>query len=633
MSPPSQRERVPTAVLTGHSLPKPALSLDSSLTLATLTPRSESPSTPTSNSPDTLSFSSDLKGDRPNAQTQIRTQNRYLILSFLLSPVGYSFCRPDRRLKRFKGKDPARSSRRLRSAIIDPEEYSEWFRSTTKHDSNTRYPLFSTHPNDLPSASRAAIRGFVLAFVTGTAIDVVLPAILKQKFKGLARKIFIDNASVRSLGFSVGGFAFLYQILFRQLTVLLCEKKNLFNLSTLPRTTNRIDSGIGIQNLDQESSVSEHDGETSSKSMHRRKWLPAMIAAWLASPAYALIPEQTRRLTLALYFLTYAGEVAFAALEKNGYTAWMPSWLGIWILFPISSSQTVHTFINHGDCFPDAFRKVIMSQCSPYLAAPKGLIPKGAAGTYPSAANLLADMSKYLQTGSYNSVPTLPGDALSPAWAAANAGGPSLFPLSEHCLPALRATEGMGHPTALCRLFHPQSGSCSRTALDVAGRNMKWALKLYSTLAVLTFALRGGNVFKNGVKNYFIKTILATIRSAVCTWGMAVTAFPLLCIMDRYLPNNFLPTKRTYVNGFLGGLWILVESQQRQAALTLYYTRFMLESIWRRLVKAGLVKNIRQGETLLFGLSIGVIMGIYESMPQLQRKSFIQSALDKLFRD
>lgn len=77
----------------------------------------------------------------------------------------------------------------------------------------------------------------------------------------------------------------------------------------------------------------------------------------------------------------------------------------------------------------------------------------------------------------------------------------------------------------------------------------------------------------------------------------------------------------------------MIESQQRQSALTLYYTRYMLESMWRRLVKAGYAKNIRHGETLLFGLSMGVIMAIFETMPTLQRKSFIETALRKMFTD
>lgn len=182
--------------------------------------------------------------------------------------------------------------------------------------------------------------------MAGTAVDVVLPAVLKQKFNGILRKI-LTNSSALSLGASAGGFAFLYRILFRQLTVLLKQMKQSQPLS---QRTSRIDSGIGFQlaaNLNEQ-------GATINK-IDRQKWVAAMVAALLASPAFALIPQQGRQLTLALYFLTYAGEAAYAALEHKGYTAWMPSWLGIWVLFPISPSQTIHTFVHHNDCSPVSF--------------------------------------------------------------------------------------------------------------------------------------------------------------------------------------------------------------------------------------------------------------------------------------
>ncbi|KAG0336911.1 hypothetical protein BG000_006034 [Podila horticola] len=420
--------------------------------------------------------------------------------------------------------------------------------------SDSSFPVLSTHPNDLPSASRAALRGFLLAFMAGTAFDVVLPAVLKQKFNGIFRKT-LTNSSALSLGASAGGFAFLYRILFRQLTVLLKQTKQ---SQPLTQRTSRIDSGIGFQlaaNLNEQ-------GATTNK-IDRQKWVAAMVAALLASPAFALIPQQSRQLTLALYFLTYAGEVVYAALEHKGYTAWMPSWLGIRVLFLISSSQTIHTVVHHYDCFP-------------------GFDPVAAGGSYPSTTDVFTGMTNYMQSG-YNSVPTLGGSSTL----SAAVDGASQFLVPQSCLPSLNFTEGMGHRTAMCRLFHPHSASCSGSMTMLAKGDVKLALKMYSTLAVLTFLVKGGNVFQHG----------------------------------------------TYLNGFLGGLWIFGESQQRQTALALLYTRFMLESMWRRLVKARYAKNIRHGEVLLFGLSMSVVMAIFETMPTLQRKSFIESALRKIFRD
>ncbi|KAG0339740.1 hypothetical protein BG004_006697 [Podila humilis] len=470
-----------------------------------------------------------------------------------------------------------------------------------QQDSQAFIPLLSTHANDLPSAARAAIRGFLLAFLAGTAIDIVLPAIMKQKFKGLGQKILYDNRSSYSLGTSAGAFAFLYRILFRQLIVLMQQQQlqhKSCGTATTTTTTPRTDSAIDLVGIHESEDVQySKDTSTNNKNtatkINRQKWIAAMAAAFLASPAFALIPQKSRQLTVALYFVTYAGEVIYAALEHKGLTAWMPSWLGIWILFPISSSQTVHTFVHHGDCFPDAFRKLILGQCSPFIVRPKGFDAVASGGPYPNSNDVLSSVTNYMQSG-FNSVPTLAAamtTTTTTATTTINSGTAALatsqFKIPDSMLPVLKMTEAMGHPMAMCRFFHPTSESCSSSAVALAKYNMKWALKLYSTLAVLTFVLRGGNVFKRG----------------------------------------------TYLNGFLGGLWILVESQQRQSALTLYYTRFMLEAVWRRLVKAKVVRNIRHGESLLFGLSMSVIMAIYETIPTLQRKSFIESALQKIFED
>ncbi|KAG0048563.1 hypothetical protein BGZ83_006471 [Gryganskiella cystojenkinii] len=505
--------------------------------------------------------------------------------------------------------------------------------------SDSSHPLLSSHPGDLSSATRSAIRGFILAFIAGSILDVLFPAVLKQKFKGLGHRLFFGNQSSVALGASAGGFAFCYKILFRHITLFFDRVTKSFPYEQL-KSSMRIDSGVDLD-LDGEQVQGQEEnanGIIESK-LSSRKWVPAALAALLASPAFALIPGQARRLTMAMYFLTYAGEVTYSALEFKGLTQWLPSWFGIWLLFPISAGQTIHTFFHHGDCFPLAFRKVIMSQSNPYLVRPRGYDAK-TLGPYPEGEHVFIALSNYARARAYNA--HLPASAIQPelsdtatavsslATVAATAGS-FLVPSSTESV--LRHTEGMGHHSALCRFFHPNTPSCSAAAMTLAGRYMKFALKLYGTLAVLAFLAKGGNVVKHGYLNYFKRSGIATVKSAVSTWGMMVTSFSLLCTMDRYLPATFMPTKRLYLNGFLGGLWILVESPQRQSALTLYYTRFMLEGLWRRLVKAGWATNFKNGETLIFGLAMAVIMGIFESLPKMQRKSMIQGALTKIFVD
>ncbi|KAF9351412.1 hypothetical protein BGX26_010583 [Mortierella sp. AD094] len=493
-----------------------------------------------------------------------------VILSFFLSPTGYRLLRRDYTLKRknresvsqkHKGSDNAATkkaqvtgkgrSKKRPSSLIDPEEYSQWF----------------NHPDDISSATRAGIRGFTLAFIAGTIVDVILPAMLKRNFKGLLRKI-LTNYSALSLGLSTGSFALVYKLVFRHSAVFL--HNTLMSSSRARRSDSGIDLEIerdikGMLNQQQPQQV---DAREENEQMidipngsRRRKWISAIIASMAAMPAFAIIPQQTRRLTFALYFLTYAGEVAYASLEHTGYKSWMPSWFG------------------------SAWIKVIMSQSSPYLHRPPQF-DRSVLGSYPFIEEVFTGINGALRGGPQS----IPVTAANLGSTAASAG---TYLVSESCLKALQATEGMGYDSVACRLFHPTTSKCSGAMMGLLRRNSMFAFKMYTTLSVLTFLARGGRVFQNGVLSYFSKTGFQILRSVLFTTCTMMTAFPMLCGMDRVLPTGFFPAQRHYLNGFLSGFFILLDTPKRQSALTLYYVRFMLEIIWRRLVKAGYIRNIK----------------------------------------
>lgn len=617
-----------------------------------------------------------------------------IVLSFFLSPTGYRLLRLDTKSKARKGKStpntsttsaPAskkkskasvtvshKSLQRLGNSLVDPEEYEQWFKSQANnnnrpsidddhHGENNNKPQVNRNVAALSSATRAGIRGFTLAFLAGAAMDVLLPALLKQKFRGLVRKIFTNPSSLR-LGASCGLFAFVYKLSFHIIALAL-ERVSPSSQDQHTAGSRRSDSGIGLggrqrrgqhgdgkimfggltqldsEDENQQQSGSEDDEDTlpvnpkEQAARNRKKWVPALLASLVAAPAYSLIPEKARRLTMALYFLTYAGESAYAALEHEGLLKWLPSWVGIWILAPISTSQIVHTFIQHNECSPVGWTKLIMSQCDPYLHRPKGFNTK-TLGPFPTSGPLFEGAKAYMNAG-YLSQPILASAATAAAAALTGdvSGSAKKFLLPEACESAFKFTESMGHHSVGCQMFHPGVASCGTATKQLLGRNAVFSFKMYAVLAALTFIARGGNVFQKGVMNYVSKTTIATIRSTIATWGIVVTAFPLFCSMDQTFPTWFLPTKRHYLNGFLGGLWVLLETPARQSALTLYFTRFMIEALWRRAVKAGLVRKIKGGETVLFGFAMAIVMGVFETAPGMGRKTIIQSMLNKIFVD
>ena len=117
------------------------------------------------------------------------------------------------------------------------------------------------------------------------------------------------------------------------------------------------------------------------------------------------------------------------------------------------------------------------------------------------------------------------------------------------------------------------------------------------------------------------------------------TSWTSICLFQHLLPASFLPTKRFYLSGLLGGLWAFVDRKKGRGRF-LYSTRLSIESAWKVAVKHLYVKPIkyppffsslvsplpsaviwraltgdRGGDVVLFALSLGVLMTIFEKSP------------------
>jgi hypothetical protein len=143
-----------------------------------------------------------------------------------------------------------------------------------------------------------------------------------------------------------------------------------------------------------------------------------------------------------------------------------------------------------------------MSQCDPFLHRPKGFNTK-TLGAFPSSGDLFGGLKAYI-SGGYQSQPILASAAAATvATAAALTGGVSegatrSFLLPEACENAFKFTEGMGHHSVGCQMFHPGEASCGTAMKLLLGRNAVFSFKMYAVLAALTFVARGGNVFQKG---------------------------------------------------------------------------------------------------------------------------------------
>ncbi|KAF9897347.1 hypothetical protein BX616_005757 [Lobosporangium transversale] len=502
--------------------------------------------------------------------------HKMTLLSFLISPVGYRWLGFGR-LSCFKKKDKNISwkhhnstnratvaAKKLATAmLVSSEEYVAWFES--KRQKSPMSSVFSSYPDDLSGATRAGVRGFVAGYLAGTITDVLLPALLKLRLKGLLQRLK-KNHSSRSLGLSIGFFALVYKLVFRYMAMLLdgaptvaephrrdCETQLKVQGPTTPRTMAMLCKGKGPS---------------------MRRFCSAVIAALVASPTFALIPQQTRRLAVALYSLTYAGEIIYAALKYKGYLEWIPAWCNIWIITSLSWAVIVHSFTHHTELLAPEALTFIFSLRSPYLIRPPQFDP-AVYGPYPSARDLFKAMAAYAGT--------------SPKSASAF----EKLSIPSSCVPVLKSTENMNYDSMYCRFFHANTSSCKEAILMFTKRQSLYAFKIYLKLEALMFLVRDGRAFHNGVMSYVKEAGIRIVSDTICLLGAFITAFSLYCVFEHVLPREFLPTKRHYLSGAMTGLWPLILPPKRQSVLSLFALRLALKTIWNHLVEAKYVRNIK----------------------------------------
>lgn len=127
---------------------------------------------------------------------------------------------------------------------------------------------------------------------------------------------------------------------------------------------------------------------------------------------------------------------------------------------------------------------------------------------------------------------------------------------------------------------------------------------------------------------YSIVTSSASLALSIGTaWGS-------VCALQKYFPSSFLPTDRFYLQGFLAGLWIILVPNSRALDLGWYSVRTALPTFWGVAMKnssgkgkggRGILKRFRvkNGEVIYFGLSMGVLMTLWEVSSSFSTRKLI----------
>ena len=343
------------------------------------------------------------------------------------------------------------------------------------------------------------------------------------------------------------------------------------------------------------------------------KLAPA-IGSSLAGFFLAVYPGDQLRVTIAIYIFTRALEFCYNYLEELGYFKNRPYWFGSWMIMPITCGQLLHAFIFDRDCYPTGMGNYIMSNSPEYLQKRPVDYPRNL--TWPGPYDVLDSLAEISKQRWPPFV------------------SPILFPNQETLpkrLTSISSITSPAHPaikSLSCALLHPQDPSCLRTYVQYWIQAFPKVARFFTILFTAMSIARYRAFLDSPVAalNNLAKRIL---RMSLFISGAIGTSWGSICLFTNILPRTFLPTQRWFLGGFLGGLWAFLERKGGRANF-LYSARMSLDSLWKVGVKRGWWTGIKNGDVLLFVLSLATVNVLYESSPRCVNSGVARKGLGVL---
>ena len=345
--------------------------------------------------------------------------------------------------------------------------------------------------------------------------------------------------------------------------------------------------------------------------------LAPAIGASLSGFFLGVYPSDQLRITITIYAFTRALEFLYNYFEAQGWFANRPWWFGSWMLMPAAYGQLFHAFIFDRDCFPATYTSVLLNRSPTYIQPqPEDYTAKRNWPKPNEIADALAEISR-LKWPPFTSPILFPNSETLPTSLT------SMYPITSPAHPAIKSLS--------CALLHPHDPSCLRTYLSFWIQTFpsiaRFFTLLYGTMSL--FRYRSFLDTPSVALNMLAKKIL---RMSVFITGLIGTSWASVCLMVRYLPRNFLPTRRFYLAGFLSGMFAFLDRKAGRSNF-LYITRMSIDSLWKVGVKHGWWKGVKNGDVLLFVASLAVINSVYEKDPKAISGGVVRKALSMLRGD
>lgn len=314
--------------------------------------------------------------------------------------------------------------------------------------------------------------------------------------------------------------------------------------------------------------------------------LATFLAGTVAGAAILLDAERhgkERRVTLALYLLVRAGEVAAESGVKRGL---LPSFYHAdTLLFTLSCAEIMYSWFFTPETLPPAYDRWITR---------------------------LADMDprimKYLRQRRAGTV---------------NLGEHSdtllSYALDNHLDPAL-ADPRNGFLD--CVVNHPDCGShCSMNSYKRLRNGFLSSLLIYLPVHFLPLIFWRFGALKNKPAEMILKTALASARSAAFLGTYISLIWSSVCLVRNLVKDDTI--YGPMLGSFMCGLSLLIEKKSRRLELALYCFPRAMGSLALKAERNHLLPVIPGFETFLFAVSSGAFLYFFEHEPDVMKPTFV----------
>jgi hypothetical protein len=182
-----------------------------------------------------------------------------------------------------------------------------------------------------------------------------------------------------------------------------------------------------------------------------------------------------------------------------------------------------------------------------------------------------------------------------------------------------------------CALLHPTTPSCGQAYLHHLLLSVP---RLARLIALVTLALSAVK-YKRFLAQPIASTNAASKRILALTGILSTSVGSLwgsICLLNSLLPRNFLPTKRFYLSGAIGGIPFAFLADSRGHFTYLFRTA--LYSAWTTGIKRGLWQGSTKGIDLsVFVMSWALLGALLDTAPSAVQSVAIRKLLTWLRGD